>query len=82
MNFLTQQLAVVPLASDTAGFKRAAGVVKGAANPRVEKVGTVTRQQCLEIAREKMNDLNAGSEDAAIQIIAGTARSMGIKVEN
>ncbi len=63
-------------------LKRAAGVVKGAANPRVEKVGTVTRQQCLEIAREKMNDLNAGSEDAAIQIIAGTARSMGIKVEN
>ena len=61
-------------------LKRAAGVVKGAANPRVERVGTVTREQCLEIARTKMKDLNAGSEDAAIRIIAGTARSMGIKV--
>ncbi len=63
-------------------LKRAAGIVKGAGNPRVDRVGTVTRDQCLEIAREKANDLNAGSEDAAIRIIAGTARSMGIAVED
>ena len=63
-------------------LKRAAGIVKGAGNPRVDRVGTVTRAQCLEIAREKENDLNAGSEDAAVRIIAGTARSMGIAVED
>ena len=62
-------------------LKRAAGVVKGAGNPRTERVGTVTQQQCLEIAKEKANDLNAASEEAAARIIAGTARSMGIKVE-
>ena len=62
-------------------LKRAAGVVKGAGNPRTERVGSVTREQCLEIAREKAKDLNAASEEAAMRIIAGTARSMGIKVE-
>ncbi len=63
-------------------LKRAAGIVKGAGNPRVDRVGTVTRDQCLEIVREKMSDLNASSEDAALRIIAGTARSMGIAVED
>ena len=63
-------------------LKRAAGVVKGAGNPRTERVGSVTKEQCLEIAREKVNDLNAASEEAAARIIAGTARSMGIKVED
>jgi len=50
------------------------------ANPGREKVGQVSRDQLLEIARTKMQDLNARDEEAAIQIIAGTARSMGIEV--
>lgn len=62
-------------------LKKAAGVVKGAANPRTESVGTVTGDQVLEIARTKQKDLNAASEEAAARIVAGTARSMGIKVE-
>ena len=61
-------------------LKRAAGLAKGSGVPNRDKVGTVTRDQLLEIAREKMDDLNARDEDAAIRIIAGTARSMGIEV--
>ena len=62
-------------------LKKAAGLAAGANNPGREVVGTVTRDQCLEIARTKMEDLNARDDDAAIAIIAGTARSMGIKVD-
>jgi large subunit ribosomal protein L11 len=61
-------------------LKKAAQIAKGAANPRTEKVGTVTRAQLQEIARTKFEDLNAPNLDQAAKIIAGTARSMGLQV--
>ena len=62
-------------------LKQAANIVSGAAEPNKETVGTVTRAQVEEIARSKMPDLNVYDVDAAVKIIAGTARSMGIKIE-
>jgi len=62
-------------------LKKAAKTEKGAANPKKDKVGVVTKEQLLTIAGQKMEDLNANDVDAAAKIIAGTARSMGIKVE-
>jgi large subunit ribosomal protein L11 len=62
-------------------LKKAAGVKKGASNPLTDKVGTVTKSQLEEIAEKKKVDLNANSTEQAVKIIAGTARSMGIKVE-
>ena len=62
-------------------LKRAAKIAKGSGEPNKEKVGSVTRAQVREIAETKMVDLNANDIDAAINIIAGTARSMGIEVE-
>ncbi|SEA83189.1 LSU ribosomal protein L11P [Desulfuromusa kysingii] len=59
---------------------RAAKLKKGSGVPNKEKVGKVTKDQVLEIARLKMPDLNAFSEEAATRIIEGTARSMGIEV--
>jgi len=61
-------------------LKKAAGIATASAEPNRNKVGKVTRKQVLEIARTKMADLNAASEDAACRVIAGTARSMGIDV--
>ena len=61
---------------------KAAKVEKGSGEPNREKVGTVTMRQVREITRIKMPDLNAGTEEAAMQMIAGTARSMGIVVES
>ncbi len=61
---------------------KAAKVEKGSGEPNRDKVGTVTRQQVREIARIKMPDLNAGNEEAAVKMIAGTAHSMGILVES
>ena len=61
-------------------LKKAAKIAKGAADPKRERVGSVTRQQVEEIAKLKMVDLNANDLDAACKIIAGTARSMGIEV--
>ena len=61
-------------------LKKAAGLAKGSGVPNKEKVGKVTRKQLLEIAETKKKDLNSRSDDAAIEIIAGTARSMGIEV--
>ena len=61
-------------------LKRAAKVEKGSGEPNREKVGVVTRAQLQEIAELKAPDLNAASIDAAILMIAGTARSMGIEV--
>lgn len=61
-------------------LKKAAKAEKGAANPLKEKVGTVTQAQVREIAEKKMADLNANDVEAAMKIVAGTARSMGIKV--
>ena len=60
---------------------KAAGIPKGAGNPLTEKAGTVTRAQVREIAEKKMPDLNANDIDAAMKIIEGTARQMGVKVE-
>ena len=61
-------------------LKRAAGIAVGSGVPNREKVGSVTREQVRDIVRQKMEDLNAGSEEAGERIIAGTARSMGIEI--
>ena len=61
-------------------LKKAAGLDKGSGEPSRENVATVTRAQLKEIAETKMPDLNTTDVDAAIQMIAGTARSMGIEV--
>lgn len=63
-------------------LKKAAGIAKGSGKPLQEKVGKVTRQQVEEIAKKKMPDLNANTVEAAMRIIEGTARQMGITVEN
>jgi large subunit ribosomal protein L11 len=60
---------------------KAAGLEKGSGEPNVNKVGKVTSKQVEEIAKTKMQDLNAASLEAAMRIIEGTARSMGIEVE-
>lgn len=62
-------------------LKKAAQVEKGAANPLKDKAGKVTKDQVRTIAEAKMADLNANDVEAAMKIIEGTARSMGIKVE-
>ena len=61
-------------------LRQAAGIEKGAENPRLEKVGQVTQRQLRQIAQTKLPDLNAVSLDGAVAQIAGTARSMGIEV--
>lgn len=61
-------------------LKQAAGLVKGSAVPNRDKVGKVTRAQVEDIAKKKMADLNAGTLEAAVRQVAGTARSMGIEV--
>jgi large subunit ribosomal protein L11 len=67
-----------PLASDL--IKQAAGIQSGSSNPLRNKVGKLTRQQLREIAERKMPDLNANDIEAAMRIIAGTARSMGVEI--
>ncbi len=62
-------------------IKKAAGIDKGSGAPQKDKVGKLTWDQCIELGRQKMADLNAGDEVAAARIIAGTARSMGVIVE-
>ncbi len=59
---------------------KAAGIAKGSGTPNKEKVGKVTKQQVEEIARTKLPDLNAADLPAAVKIVEGTARSMGIEV--
>lgn len=61
-------------------LRQAAGIAKGAANPKAEKVGAVTKAQVKEIAAKKFADLNARDVEHAMRIIEGTARSMGIEV--
>jgi large subunit ribosomal protein L11 len=61
-------------------LRQAARVEKGSAEPHKEKVGSVTRDQVRDIAETKMVDLNANDIDAAMKIVEGTARSMGITV--
>ncbi len=63
-------------------IKKAIGISSGSAEPHKEKVAAITRDQLKNIAEAKMEDLNANDIDAAISIIAGTARSMGVTVEN
>ena len=62
-------------------LKKAAKIESGAADPLRTKVGTVTWDDCLEIAKTKLPDLNTQDVDQAASMVAGTARSMGIKVE-
>lgn len=61
-------------------LKKAAGLQKASSTPNKDKVGSVTKEQIREIAEKKMPDLNAASIEAAMSMIEGTARSMGIKV--
>ncbi len=61
-------------------LKQAAQVAKGAANPKADKVGKVTKAQVLDIAKVKFQDMNSSSLETAARVIAGTARSMGIEV--
>ena len=62
-------------------LKKAAGIASGSKVPNKEKVGKVTRKQVLDIVKLKMKDLNSTSEEAGFRVIAGTARSMGIDVQ-
>jgi large subunit ribosomal protein L11 len=59
---------------------KAAGIEKGSGQPHKVKVGQITRAQCEEIARIKMEDLNCDTLEAAVSMIKGTARSMGVTV--
>lgn len=61
-------------------LKKAAGIAKGSGVPNRDKVGKVTRKQIRDIVKTKKNDLNADNEEAAMLMIMGTARSMGIEV--
>ena len=61
-------------------LKKAAGIASGSGKPNQDKVGKVTKKQILEIIKIKKADLNANSDEAAIRMIAGTARNMGIEV--
>lgn len=63
-------------------LKKAAKIEKGSGKPNVEKVGKVTKAQVREIAKLKLPDLNANDIEAAMKIIEGTARQMGLTVEN
>ena len=63
-------------------LKKVSGIATGSGVPNKDKVGTVTEKQVLEIAKQKMPDLNAASLEAAVKSIKGTARSMGLDVVN
>ena len=63
-------------------LKKAAGILKGSGEPNKNKVGKVTRKQVEEIARIKMPDLNTGNLEAAVKIVEGAARSMGLETKN
>lgn len=62
-------------------IKKAAGIDKASGEPNKKKVAKITKDQCREIAETKMPDLNAANVEAAMRMIAGTARSMGVEVE-
>ncbi|WP_027587835.1 MULTISPECIES: 50S ribosomal protein L11 [Acidipropionibacterium] len=62
-------------------IKKAAGIAKGTENPLTHKVGSISKDQVREIAQTKLPDLNANDVEAAMKIVAGTARSMGVTVE-
>lgn len=63
-------------------IKKKISIAKGSGKAGLESAGTMTKKQTEEIAREKMNDLNTTTIDAAVKIVAGTAQSMGIEVQN
>ncbi|MEI7986202.1 MAG: 50S ribosomal protein L11 [Armatimonadota bacterium] len=69
-----------PLATDL--IKRAAGITTGAANPKMDKAGVLTKDKLREVAKLKMADLNTDDEEMAMRIIAGSARSMGVRIED
>ncbi len=60
---------------------KTAGIAKGSANPKKDKVYKLTQKQLKQIAEQKMSDLNASSIESAMNLIAGTARSMGVEIE-
>jgi large subunit ribosomal protein L11 len=62
-------------------IKKAAGIIKGSGTPNKEKVGKLTLEQIREIANTKMPDLNAVNVEAAMEIIKGTAKSMGVEIK-
>jgi large subunit ribosomal protein L11 len=62
-------------------IKKAAGIASGSKEPNKTKVGKLNKKQLLEIAKTKMKDLNARDDEAAMKIIAGTARQMGVEIE-
>lgn len=62
-------------------IKKAAKIPKGSAKPLTDKVGSITKDQLKEIAQVKMSDLNANDVEAAMKIIAGTARQMGVEIK-
>ncbi len=62
-------------------IKKACNIQSGSGEPNKKKVATLSKEKCKEIAELKMPDLNAGSLEAAMSMIAGTARSMGVEVE-
>lgn len=62
-------------------IKKAAGIKKGAAKPKEEVAGTITKEQLAEIATTKMSDLSAHDLESAMKIIAGTARNMGVTIK-
>ena len=74
-SFITKMPPVASL------LKRAAGLAKASGEPNRNKVGKVTLKQAQDIARQKMPDLNTDSLDMAVEMVKGTARSMGIEVE-
>lgn len=75
-SFVTKQ----PPASSL--IKQAAGIAKGSSNPSRDSVGTITRDQLKQVAEKKMPDLNAYDVEAAMKIMEGSARSMGIKIKD
>lgn len=69
-----------PLTSDL--IKQAAGIAKGASNPKTDKAGVLTKEKLREVAKKKMSDLNTDDEDMAMRVVAGAARSMGVRIED
>jgi large subunit ribosomal protein L11 len=69
-----------PLATEL--IKRAAGIDKGASNPKTDKAGVLSKDKLREVAKAKMADLNTEDEEMAMRIIAGSARAMGVRIED
>ncbi len=63
-------------------IKRAAGIDKGAANPKSQKVGVLTKEKLRDVAKQKMADLNTDDIEMAMRIVAGSARNMGVRIED